>query len=451
MKLEDLERDILGAYLNYQNNDLKTTVKQLDMSANSLLKDDKTLDPVWTNISKNVYIAVILNNFSKGIEFSLKDLENMLNNQNIVYSNIIEFCNKFENSEEISFATSLKKISANPLKSAIQILKENIEKMNILSVTTLDNNNIASAENKTEKITQCDIIEIVDKKAKATRTYDIKTNVRNVVTKMDISYLQHGKEIQEERIVFAFDIVDISEEFITIKTNPMCEVKDGKINLNRPETIFKLTKNGKLCLHTPTMDGGFNFELIIKEKNLNGNETTPTNEQLIEELSNYIKNNSGINILEDWYSCKNTNPQFKEFFDETEKEAIQELVRAQDKATILKHSLKSYISIPDPHRELGLNNLIITYFGLQSIYDRKLESDNGLFESLSIDNVGLFRATLVINIVAIMYHISDNSLPMGLKIIFERKEFVNILGPIVKEFLPTVIPSINEIKFFYKQ
>ena len=447
MKLKDLERDILGAYLNYENNDLKTAVKQLDMSANSLLKDDKTLDPVWTNISKNVYMAVILNNFSKGIEFSLKDLRNMLNNQNIIYNNIIEFCNKFENNEEISFTTSLKKISENPLKSAIQILKENIEKMNILSVTTLENNNITS----TEKITQCDIIEIVDKKAKKSKTYDIKTNVGNVVTKMDISYLQDGKEIQEERIVFAFDIVDISEESITIKTNPMCEVKDGKINLNRPETIFTLTKNGKLCLHTPTMDGGFDFELIIKEKNSNGDGTTPTNEQLIEELSNYLKNNSGINILEDWYSCKNDNPQFKEFFDETEKEAIQELVRAQDKATILKHSLKSYISIPDPHRELGLNNLIITYFGLQSVYDRKLESDNGLFESLSVDNVGLFRATLVINIVAIMYHISDNSLPMGLKIIFERKEFVNILGPIVKEFLPKVIPSINEIKFFYKQ
>ena len=447
MKLKDLERDILGAYLNYENNDLKTAVKQLDMSANSLLKDDKTLDPVWTNISKNVYMAVILNNFSKGIEFSLKDLRNMLNNQNIIYNNIIEFCNKFENNEEISFTTSLKKISENPLKSAIQILKENIEKMNILSVTTLENNNITS----TEKITQCDIIEIVDKKAKKSKTYDIKTNVGNVVTKMDISYLQDGKEIQEERIVFAFDIVDISEESITIKTNPMCEVKDGKINLNRTETIFTLTKNGKLCLHTPTMDGGFDFELIIKEKNSNGDGTTPTNEQLIEELSNYLKNNSGINILEDWYSCKNDNPQFKEFFDETEKEAIQELVRAQDKATILKHSLKSYISIPDPHRELGLNNLIITYFGLQSVYDRKLEIDNGLFESLSVDNVGLFRATLVINIVAIMYHISDNSLPMGLKIIFERKEFVNILGPIVKEFLPKVIPSINEIKFFYKQ
>ena len=129
MKLEDLERDILGAYLNYENNDLKTAVKQLDMSANSLLKEDKTLDPVWTSILKNVYISVILNNFSKGNEFSLKDLESMLNNQTLVYNNIIEFCNKFENSEEISFATTLKRISPNPLKSAIQILKENIERL----------------------------------------------------------------------------------------------------------------------------------------------------------------------------------------------------------------------------------------------------------------------------------------------------------------------------------
>ena len=129
MKLEDLERDILGAYLNYENNDLKTAVKQLDMSANSLLKEDKTLDPVWTSILKNVYISVILNNFSKGNEFSLKDLESMLNNQTLVYNNIIEFCNKFENSEEISFATTLKKISENPLRSAIQILKENIERL----------------------------------------------------------------------------------------------------------------------------------------------------------------------------------------------------------------------------------------------------------------------------------------------------------------------------------
>lgn len=267
MKLEDLERDILGAYLNYENNDLKTTVKQLDMSANSLLKDDKTLDPVWTNISKNVYISVILNNFSKGNEFSLKELQSMLNNQALVYNNIIEFCNKFENTEEITFATSLKKISENPLKSAIQIIKENIERINNLSVATLDNN-IASAENKTEKITQCDILEIVDKKANTTTTYDIKTNVRNVVTKMDISYLQDGKEIQEERIVFAFDIIDVNEKFIIIKTNPMCEVINDKINLNNVKTDFKLYKSQELTLSTPTMDRGYTYKLSIKKRNI---------------------------------------------------------------------------------------------------------------------------------------------------------------------------------------
>ena len=191
---------------------------------------------------------------------------------------------------------------------------------------------------------------------------------------------------------------------------------------------------------------------VLENPDSNSTISASTNDELIAELRDYIKNNSGMNILEDWYSCKNNNPKFKEFFDETEKEAIQELVKAKDKATILKHSLDSYISIPDPHSELGLNNLIITYFGLQSIYDKKLDSIDGkVYESLSIDNIGLFRAILVINIVAIMYHISDNSLPMGLKLIFERKEYVDILAPIIKEFLPKIIPSINETKFFFKQ
>lgn len=40
---------------------------------------------------------------------------------------------------------------------------------------------------------------------------------------------------------------------------------------------------------------------------------------------------------------------------------------------------------------------------------------------------------------------------MGLKLIFERKEYVDILAPIIKEFLPKIIPSINETKFFFKQ
>lgn len=384
MDLKDLERNIQVAYLNYDNNDLKTAVKQLDMFANSLLRDDKTLDPVWTGIARDVYMAVMLNNFSKGMEFSLKDLRNMLNNQETVYNNVIEFCNKFENNAKITFATSLKKISDNPLKSAIQILQESIDKLTS-NISNSTNNNVVKEDTTNSKV------------------QTIKCFC--------------GNEIQ----------VDWSKVSNTEKT----------IYLKCPKCGSELKR-------------GNPFTLV----NTNSNSTinAPTNDELVTELRDYIKNNSGMNILEDWYACKESNPKFKEFFDETEKEAIQELVRAKDKATILKHSLDSYISIPDPHRELGLNNLMITYFGLQSIYDRKLDNIDGkIYESLSIDNVGLFRAVLVINIVAIMYHISDNSLPMGLKLIFERKEFIDMLGPIVKDFIPKIIPSVNEIKFFYKQ
>lgn len=456
MKLEDLERDILGAYLNYENNDLKTAVKQLDMSANSLLKDDKTLDPVWTNISKNVYISVILNNFSKGNEFSLKDLQSMLNNQALVYNNIIEFCNKFENTEEITFATSLKKISENPLKSAIQILKENIEKINNLSVATLDNN-IASAENKTEKITQCDILEIVDKKANATTTYDIKTNVRNVVTKMDISYLQDGKEIQEERIVFAFDIIDVNEKFITIKTNPMCEVINDKINLNNVKTDFKLYKNQELTLSTPTMDRGYTYKLSIKKETLSPDE--------LKEIMNHVYGNGSSNakdnefnleknienVFETWNEIKNRNLNLKDFFEETEKESINELIYAKDKATIKGKKLSEYLKDNSATCSDKNIQLIISYFGFQSLYDMKFTNDgNILCEEISVDNVGLFRAVLMINIIVKLDSIVSVGLPLNIKFTFERKEFAEMLSPMLNYYLPKIFNNIKEIKILYK-
>ena len=184
---------------------------------------------------------------------------------------------------------------------------------------------------------------------------------------------------------------------------------------------------------------------ISQNENLNA-QTISKNEQLINELRNSVLNiHKWINIFEDWDSCKNDNPELKEFFDETEKRAKQELIDAKDIATVLNNKLSTYLSIPNS------TELLIEYFGITSIYDMKVENIDGkIFESISIDNVGLFRAGLMINIVAIMYHISDPSLPMGLKVIFERKEFVDIIGPIIKNFLPKVIHGVDEIKFFAK-
>lgn len=339
MKLEDLERDLKMAYLNYENDDLKETLKYLDRMLKEILDEDKSLeiDPFWKIVTCDVFKAIVLNNFYNKKELTINDIDSLLTDQEMVNKNIKEFCNNFRDNDMINIVSHIENITESILKEVSRILITNIGKMNIPSVRTLENSDISTTENKAEKITQYDIIEVLDKKTGKIKTYDIKTNIENVVSKMGISYLQNGKEIYEETIIFTFKIVNIGENFIIIKTNPMCEVKDGKINLNRAENIFSLTKNGKLCLSTPTMDRGYNFELSIKQRNLNDNGTTHVNEQLIEELSNYIKNNSAINIMEDWYSCKNSNPQFKEFFDATEKEAIQEIVGAQNNATILKH------------------------------------------------------------------------------------------------------------------
>jgi hypothetical protein len=134
MNLKEFERDILGAYLNYDVGDLKTAVKQIDMSITSLLREDKTLDPFWMEISKDVYKAIVLNNFTDDYDYVIHNLNSkylmdILGNQDTVYSNIIEFCNKYEENAETPFVSTIKNITANPLKSVIEILQTNINKL----------------------------------------------------------------------------------------------------------------------------------------------------------------------------------------------------------------------------------------------------------------------------------------------------------------------------------
>jgi len=63
---------------------------------------------------------------------------------------------------------------------------------------------------------------------------------------------------------FSFTIMELGEGYIMIKTNcPMSEGDDGTINLYSNETAFRIEKDKKLKLTTPTMDAGdiYTFEL----------------------------------------------------------------------------------------------------------------------------------------------------------------------------------------------
>lgn len=117
-----------------------------------------------------------------------------------------------------------------------------------------------------EKITQNDIIEIIDKKTKKVTTYDLNTEVRNIVKKNTSFYFKFiDEEYHESFISFAFKIFEINEDFIIIETIPMYEVTDGNFNSDNLKIRFKLTKNNKLCLRPRSLNGE-EYELTIKTR-----------------------------------------------------------------------------------------------------------------------------------------------------------------------------------------
>ncbi len=157
-------------------------------------------------------------------------------------------------------------------------------------------------------------------------------------------------------------------------------------------------------------------------------------------------------IFEDWELVKNNNQDYKDFFEETEKTAIKELYRAKDKATVFGVKLSAFLDNDNLTCHDEIIQLLINYFGYMSIYDRNFVIEEGLpCEKLSLDNVGLFKAVLVINVVAIIEHIREAGLPLIIDLTFEEKAFVEMLGPILKAYIPKIFDNITDVKFYYKK
>lgn len=142
------------------------------------------------------------------------------------------------------------------------IIKKN--NLNALKLSVLDYFVKLAGEVESIDATK-DIIEVINNQ-NSKNTFEAKENIKNIVEIQNISYLENNREVQEKIIIFTFTIIDINKEYITIKTNPMCEVINGKINLNNPKTEFKLYKNLELTLATPTTDRRNTYKLSVKSK-----------------------------------------------------------------------------------------------------------------------------------------------------------------------------------------
>ena len=134
--IEEFERNLKIAYLNYENNDLKETLKYLDRMLETILKEDKSLedDPFWKTLTCDVFKAMVLNNFYNKVELTRNDLNSLLENEEELKKSIKEFCNNFKNNDMIDFIDKIENIADNPLKEVIKILMSNIGKMNIADV-----------------------------------------------------------------------------------------------------------------------------------------------------------------------------------------------------------------------------------------------------------------------------------------------------------------------------
>ena len=182
------------------------------------------------------------------------------------------------------------------------------------------------------------------------------------------------------------------------------------------------------------------------EFNIEKNRNQAINDELIGKLREMYNE-----IFEDWELVKNRKLDYKELFEETEKYAIEELYEAKDKATVFGVKLSTFLDNANLTCHDEIIQLLINYFGCMSIYDRNFVITDGLpCEKLSLDNVGLFRAVLVINVVAIIEHIKEVNLPLIIDVTFEEEIFVKMLGSIFKTFIPKIFDNINGVNFYYK-
>lgn len=153
-KIEEFESNLKIAYLNYENNNLKETLKYLDRMLEIILKEDKSLenDPFWKALTFDVFKAIVLNNFYNKNELDGNKLDSLLGNEAELKKNIKEFCRNFKNNELISFISHIENITDNPLKDVIKILMSNIGKMNITNIKIETKNDKALKENKIQEI-----------------------------------------------------------------------------------------------------------------------------------------------------------------------------------------------------------------------------------------------------------------------------------------------------------
>lgn len=96
------------------------------------------------------------------------------------------------------------------------------------------------------------------------KEYELKDNEKYIIKQTKLIHYEGNERIEKEEELFSFDITEITDNSITIKTyQPFSDYDDNTINLRSDKKEFMITTEKPIKLVTPTTDFGYIFILTL--------------------------------------------------------------------------------------------------------------------------------------------------------------------------------------------
>lgn len=288
--------------------------------------------------------------------------------------------------------------------------------------------------------------------------------------------IQNGNYISEETIQLEKkdNILkcNYSQTKNMISENPIEENKSFEISKEESQKIYNLIQKinfDSIISNDDYLEGGTAGKIVIlyEDGNISTKEFGAYIPDDIAELykaiklfcDNEIRKEETLKIvytypvshhlIENIEMVYQENPEYESFFADIKKYIIEEMIEAKDIAHIKGKKISEYLATFKNSDDFY--NIVIA-MGESSIYNRNVElKDNKMVYSMELDNLGLFRAVLVYNIIGIVYHISTEGLPIIVEITLDKKfeEMFETIRPML-DVVQKMIKGIEEFKIIYK-
>ena len=117
------------AYVNYVDNNLRECIRLIDRYINLCFGDDLDLDKdlFLKKLSKDIFKAIILNEFYYLREVKGDEIINLFSDYEYVKDNIKSFCVNFGGYESVDFMVFLKRCTVKMLESSIDIINDKLK------------------------------------------------------------------------------------------------------------------------------------------------------------------------------------------------------------------------------------------------------------------------------------------------------------------------------------